>query len=480
MAGHHHAHVDNVKVVALQHHGDDVFANVVYVALDGGNHDLALARYIQARRLLLALFFLDVGNEVGHGLLHHARAFHHLGQKHFARAKQVADDVHAVHQRPFDDVQRAAALLHHELLVGLFGVFGDEVGDAVYQRVRQALAHGFGVVGRAAPFEFFAFVLGRAFGGFGNFQEAFGGIVAAVQDHVFHALAQLGVQVVVHPDHAGIDDAHVHPGLDGVVQKDGVNRFAHRFVAPKAKAHVGDPAADFGPRQVGLDPAHGVDEIDGVVGVLFDAGGNGEDVGVEDDVFGRKPHLIDQDAVGAFADFDLALKGVGLAFFVKGHDHGGRAVAFDEPRLVLEFVHPFFHRDGIDNALALQAAQARFDHFPLGAIDHHRHFGDVRLRADQVQKAHHGGLAVEHGLVHVHVDHLGPVFHLLARHGQGFFVLLVQNHPREGFGAGDVGALAHVHKQRVLTDKHRLQARELHGGNGLNRGHGGHSTHFIE
>ncbi len=110
MAGHHHAHVDNLKVVALQHHGDDVFADVVHVALDGGDHDLALAGDVDARRLLLALFFLDVGNQVGHGLLHHARAFHHLGQEHLARAKQVADHVHAVHQRAFDDVQRAAAL----------------------------------------------------------------------------------------------------------------------------------------------------------------------------------------------------------------------------------------------------------------------------------------------------------------------------------------------------------------------------------
>jgi hypothetical protein len=42
VAGHHHAHVDHFEVVALQHHGDDVLADVVHVALDGGDHDLAL------------------------------------------------------------------------------------------------------------------------------------------------------------------------------------------------------------------------------------------------------------------------------------------------------------------------------------------------------------------------------------------------------------------------------------------------------
>jgi hypothetical protein len=44
--------------------------------------------------------------EIGHGLLHHARGLHHLRQEHLAGAEQVTDDIHAVHQRPFDDVER--------------------------------------------------------------------------------------------------------------------------------------------------------------------------------------------------------------------------------------------------------------------------------------------------------------------------------------------------------------------------------------
>ncbi len=103
------------------------------------------------------------------------------------------------------------------------------------------------------------------------------------------------------------------------------------------------PPLHLGARQVLLDPARGVDEIDRVVVVLFNAGGHGEDVGVEDDVFGREAHLIHQDAVGALANFDLAREGVGLALFVKGHHHGGGAVALDQLGLVLEGFHAFFH-----------------------------------------------------------------------------------------------------------------------------------------
>jgi hypothetical protein len=86
-----------------------------------------------------------------------------------------------------------------------------------------------------------------------------------------------------------------------------------------------------------------LDEVDGVVVVLLDAGGDGEDVGVEDDVLGREVHLVDQDAVGALADLDLALEGVGLALLVEGHHHGGGAVAPDQrglaPELGLAFLH---------------------------------------------------------------------------------------------------------------------------------------------
>jgi hypothetical protein len=69
-------------------------------------------------------------------------------------------------------------------------------------------------------------------------------------------------------------------------------------------------------RQVLLDPAHRFDEIDGVVVVLGNAGGDGEDVRVEDDVFGREANA-QQQFVGALADFRLARKGVGLALFIE-------------------------------------------------------------------------------------------------------------------------------------------------------------------
>ena len=459
VAGHHHAHVDDFKVVALQDHRDDVLADVMHVTLDGGDDDLALGLDVGTGRFEQQLFRLDVGQQMRYGLLHDAGAFDHLRQEHLALAEQVADHVHAVHQRAFNHMQRPAAV-GLDGAPHLFGVFGDELVHAAHQRVRQALLHR-----QRAPFVFQAVVARAALGGFGHIDQSLSGVRPAVQHHVFDPFAQHRLELVVHAHHAGVDDAHVHAGLNGVVQEHGVNRLAHRVVAAKAEGHVGHAAADLGARQVGLDPARGFDEIHRVVVVLFNARGNGKNVGVKDDVFGRKTHFIDQHAVSALANLDLALVGVGLAFFVKGHDHGRCAIALEQLGLLLEGLHAFFHGDRVDDPCALDATQPRFNDAPLGAVNHDGHARDVGLAGDQVQKPDHGGLAVEHGLVHVDVDDLRAVFHLLPGDSQRLLVVPVQHHAGKRLGTGDVGALADVDEQIARANADRLQAGQLHGGN---------------
>jgi hypothetical protein len=126
-------------------------------------------------------------------------------------------------------------------------------------------------------------------------------------------------------------------------------------------------------RQVLPDPARGLDEIHAVVVVFLDAGGDGENVRIKNDVFGRKADFLGQQLVGALADFGLARKGVGLSLFVEGHhDHRG-AVALAQLGLAQELGLAFLHGNRVDNALALHALQARLDDFPLGGVDHDRH-----------------------------------------------------------------------------------------------------------
>ena len=166
------------------------------------------------------LFRFHVGQQHRHRLLHHARRLHDLRQEHFSRAEQVADDIHAGHQRAFDDVERALGLKPRFLGVGL-----DELGHSVDERMGDAL-----VDRPFAPLEILRlrFLGAGAAEAFGDRQHALGRVGAAVEDDVLARFAQVRVDGLVDRKLAGIDDPHVHAGLDGVIEEHRVHRLAHR------------------------------------------------------------------------------------------------------------------------------------------------------------------------------------------------------------------------------------------------------------
>ena len=172
-----------------------------------------------------------------------------------------------------------------------------------------------------------------------------------------------------------------------------------------------------------LDPRHRLDEVDRVVVVLLDARGDGEDVRVEDDVFGREADLLGEQLERPLADADLVVDFDGLALLVERHHDDGRAVPAAQLRAAQEFLLAVLEADRVDDRLALQRLQPRFDHRPLAAVDHHRHGGDVVLAGDQPQELRHHRFAVEQGLVHVDVDDVRAAVDLLAGDLDRFFVI---------------------------------------------------------
>ena len=211
-------------------------------------------------------------------------------------------------------------------------------------------------------------------------------------------------------------------------------------------------------RQVLADPARRLDEVHAVVVVLLDAGGDGEDVRVEDDVLGREPHLLDQDVVGALRRSRLALERVGLALLVERHHDDRRAIAaHDAGALAQERLLALLHRDRVDDRLALDALQPGLDHRELRRVDHDRHARDVGLGGDQVEERRHRDLGVEQALVHVDVDDLGAVVDLVARDLEGGVVVAAGDQLAERRRSGDVGALADVDERDVAAERERLR-----------------------
>ncbi len=241
----------------------------MHVALDGRHHDPA----ILARDFVLVL--LDERHQMGHRTLHHPRALDHLGQKHLAGRKQIPDRIHPIHQWPFDHLQRPV-----ERQPRLLGILDDEVIDTLHERVLEPLRHR-----PRPPFE--VSLLSDAtvtLEARRHLQQALGRIRAPIEDDVFHHIAKFAIDFLVDRELTGVDNAHVHAGSDGMVQKHRMHRLAHRVVAAERERNVTHTAADQGIRNALLDLACRLDECQAVAVVLLDARRHGEDVGIEDNV----------------------------------------------------------------------------------------------------------------------------------------------------------------------------------------------------
>ena len=250
--------------------------------------------------------------------------------------------------------------------------------------------------------------------GRGVLDEALGRVRPPVEEDVLDPLEQVGLDVLVDDQLTRVDDPHVEPRADRVVEEGGVHRLADGVVAAEGEGEVRDPARGERARTALLDQRQRLDERLRVAVVLLDPGRDREHVRVEDDV-GRVEAFGEQQPVGPLADRDLALDLDRLALFVEGHHDRGGAEAADRPRLREERLLTLLERERVGDALSLNALQAGLDRREARAVDHDRHPRDLRLGRDHVQEGRHRLVGVEQVGVHVHVDQVRPAVDLLAR-----------------------------------------------------------------
>ena len=106
--GHHHAEVYDFETVASQNHAHDVLTYIMHISLYRGQ------QHLSRRAVTVGTLCFDVGLQYGHSLFHGACRLHHLWKKHLTFSKQLAHQIHALHQGALYDV--------HSLGVGLQGL----------------------------------------------------------------------------------------------------------------------------------------------------------------------------------------------------------------------------------------------------------------------------------------------------------------------------------------------------------------------
>ena len=401
--GNHHAEVHHFVAVTGHNHGDNILADIVHVALHGGDYDFAAARSVRV------LARLDVGLQDFYRLLHGACSFDHLRQEHLAFTEATADFVHAVHKRAGNDSHRAIASvdefhqvglkrcrcsLEQSLLQAFFGggfcLRG--VGDAVATRVgtARACAHGENRL---------RVVLGaRFFGGSGgcghaacNFDERFACIRFRVVDDFGNGHAEFQRNRLVFDNRARVHDGHAHAVRNCVMQEGGVHRFAQVVVTAEGERKVRKTARDAHAGKVVHNPADRTDKVNGVGVVFCHARSDSQNVRIVNDVRRIEAELFDHDIVSAGGNLYAALVVGGLAFFVKEHHDDGSTQTLDGERVINESLFTHLEGNGVHDALALDALEARFDDFESGRVHHDGHAAHGRVRCNQVQEGLHFG-----------------------------------------------------------------------------------------
>mmetsp|Transcript_9613 Transcript_9613/g.35640 ORF Transcript_9613/g.35640 Transcript_9613/m.35640 type:complete len:434 (+) Transcript_9613:2110-3411(+) len=311
---------------------------------------------------------------------------------------------------------------------------------------------------------FFALALHVLFVLLSVLQESLGRIRPSVEDAILAQIKKILLNVGVHWESASIHDSHVHPSLDGMVQKDGVHRLANLFQSTEGETQVGYTSRHFCEWEVGLDELDSLNELDGILVVFLDTSGNGENVKIENYVLWWKINLLYEQIVGTLANFKFTLTCGCLSLLVEGHDNYSSTVASDQSCLLEEFLLSLFERDGVYNAFSLKASKPGLDNLHFGGVHHHWNFGNFWLRSNQFAEAIHCKFSIQKTFVHVDIENLSSFLNLRSGHLKSFRVLIFQNEILETTRSCNIASLSDIHKVSLFCENEWFQSGESHVG----------------
>ena len=214
----------DLVVVAAQHHPHDVLADVVDVALDGGQDDLRLPA-----RAPLACFSASRKGVSQATAFFITRALLTTWGRNILPAPKRSPTTFMPAISGPSMTSRGRPSFAERLL----GVRLDEVVDPPDQGVAEALLDA---PRRQASSSAGPLLLGLHRLGEGD--QPLGGVGAPVQEDVLDPLQELGGDLLVDRQLPGVDDPHVETGADRVEEEGRVHRLAHRVVPAEGEGHV--------------------------------------------------------------------------------------------------------------------------------------------------------------------------------------------------------------------------------------------------
>jgi len=435
------ADVHHLVAVVRQDDVDQVLADVVHIALHGGEHDPALAAVVG---------LLQVRLQICHRGLHHLSGLKHERQLHLTGAEQLTDHLHPVQQNVVDDDQRRHPGGQGRIQIRLETVtltVDDPPLEPLVQR------QGGEFLRPAGPRRGGVHTLE-------SLDEALHRVVpfaATVVDQVERDLPLLRGDLRDRQDLTGVHDRRGQPGLDALVQEHRVEYLPGRRV--EAERDVGDTQGEVDSWVAGGYLPNRFDGLDPVPPSFLLPGGDRKGQGVDEDVRPGHPppagQVIDQSRGHAH----LPVLGTRLPLLVDEKRHHRRTVFLHHghqagvPRVwavaVLEV-------DRVDHTPTAKGLQPGLDHTRLGRVQHDRQRGGGSEPASQL--AHVLGAIPAH-VVHTQVQQMRTVPCLTAGDLDTRLPVPGEHGLTERLGSVGVGPLPHHQHARVLREGHLMVDR---------------------
>jgi hypothetical protein len=245
---HHDAEIDDLEVVALEHDADDVLADVVDVALHGGHQNLAGSlAFGRSHWRRWRLLLLHERQQPATACFMTRADFTTCGRNILPAPNRSPTTFMPAISGPSMTCSGRSACCRASSVSASMNSVMPLTSAWLIRLLDRPVAPG--------EIALLGFLAGRALEALGNVrQQPFGGGAAGLGQAVEHDVlteprAAPGRSIVIDGELAGIDDAHVHAGLDAVIQEHRVHRLAHRLVAAERERQVRHAARDMDMRQ---------------------------------------------------------------------------------------------------------------------------------------------------------------------------------------------------------------------------------------
>ena len=417
----------NRPPVVRQNDVDEVLADVVYVTLDGGEHDGALG---------LAFHAVQMRLEVTDRTFHHFGGLEHEGKLHLTTSEQFTDGLHAIEQVFIDDLERWNGL--HRLIETITESFLLSIDDVPSKPFGKGSLHHF---------------LGdHHLGGLLEEFDEHGERIMIVGTTVVDEIERGGDLLLGDPskrhDSSGVDDGAGEPRLHQFIEEDRVQNLSSRRLETEGAVRkaAGDLAFGHGAR----DLANGIDEFESASSVTVHSGRDRKHQRVEHHV--RRSHAMHLDGTlqTTTCDLDFPFAGPshrGVLVFVDRSDDDAGSVATGHSTDQIELLVAILEVGTVDDALSGCTFEPRLERLPLRGIKHQRR---VDAADDPLHDLFHVRDVVASGVIDVDVEDVRSTATLVASKRDDGIPVLGFEQLAELLASGGVHALTDDQKGILL------------------------------